>query len=478
MAVFPKGFLWGGATAANQFEGAWDVDGKGASTIDHCTNGNHHHPRIIDVEFNPEHLYPSHDGVDFYHHYREDIALLAEMGFKTFRFSVNWPRIKPTGFETEPNELGLAFYERVIDECLKYDIEPLITLSHYEIPWEITVRNDGWASRDTIDLYVRYVTTLFERFKGKVHYWLTFNEINCGMLPMGNFMSLGILNEGATDMKHQPDDPQKRFQALHHQFVASALAVQAAHEIDPENKVGCMIAYMLAYPLTPNPADVELARERNQYRNYYCSDVQVRGEYPYFAQRIWDEEGVTLDITDEDREILKNGTVDFYTHSYYQSQCASTDPAEETSGNLLGGAKNPYLKETAWEWPIDPTGLRIMLNQVYERYQIPIMVVENGLGTNDVLKPDGTVDDDYRIDYLRDHIEAMAEAIKDGVEVWGYTPWGCIDLVSNADGEMAKRYGFVYVDKYDDGSGTLARSKKKSFYWYQKVIATNGADLA
>ena len=473
---FPEGFLWGGATAAHQFEGAGDVDGKGPSCMDMATNGNHRTPRQITPELDPDKLYPCHDGVDFYHHYKEDIALLAEMGFTCFRFSINWPRIFPTGFEDEPNEAGLEFYDRVLDELERHGIEPLITLSHYEMPFAIAQRQNGWASRETIDLYVKYATAVMRRYRGRCRKWLTFNEINAAMMPIGTYMSLGILT-GDPDLRHQPDDPQLRYQALHHQFIASALAVKAGHEIDPENKMGCMIAYMLAYPLTPNPADVELARERNQYRNYYCSDVQVRGEYPYFARRMWDEEGVALDIAPGDLEILKEGTVDFYTHSYYQSQCASVDASQETSGNLLGGAKNPYLKETAWEWPIDPTGLRIMLNQVYERYQIPIMVVENGLGCRDEVNPDGTIDDDYRIDYLREHIKAMSEAIADGVEVWGYTPWGCIDLVSNADGEMAKRYGFVYVDKHDDGTGTMARSKKKSFHWYKKVIETNGEEL-
>ena len=366
----------------------------------------------------------------------------------------------------------------MIDECLKYGIEPLITLSHYEMPFAMCREFNGWADRRAIELFVKYAGTVLRRFKGKVKYWLTFNEINCGMLPMGNFMSLGILHPGTEDILHQVDVPQDRFQGLHHQFVASALTVRMAHEIDPDYKVGCMIAYMLSYPLTCDPGDVELARERNTVNNYYCSDVMVRGSYPYFAPRVWKENGVELNITDEDREILRAGTVDFYSHSYYMSICASCDPEKDkASGNILGGARNPYLKATAWEWQIDPMGLRIMLNEVYGRYGIPIMVVENGLGTQDTVNEDGSIDDGYRIDYLRDHIKAMKEALKDGVEIWGYTPWGCIDLVSNADGEMAKRYGFIYVDKQDDGTGSYARSRKKSFYWYKNVIATNGRDL-
>lgn len=478
MNGFPEGFLWGGATAANQCEGGWDLDGKGVSCAEMCTNGAHKKPKRITRTIEPDVLYPTHDGIDFYHHYKEDIAMFAEMGFKCYRFSINWTRIYPTGFEKIPNEKGLVFYENVIDECLKYGIEPLITLSHYEMPFAMCREFNGWADRRAIDLFVKYAGTVLRRFKGKVKYWLTFNEINCGMLPMGNFMSLGILHPGTEDILHQVDVPQDRFQGLHHQFVASALTVKMAHEIDPDYKVGCMIAYMLSYPLTCDPGDVELARERNTVNNYYCSDVMVRGAYPYFAPRVWEENGVELNISDEDREILKAGTVDFYSHSYYMSICASCDPEKDkASGNILGGARNPYLKATAWDWQIDPMGLRIMLNEVYGRYGIPIMVVENGLGTRDTVNEDGSIDDDYRIGYLRDHIKAMEEALKDGVEIWGYTPWGCIDLVSNADGEMAKRYGFIYVDKQDDGTGSYARSRKKSFYWYKNVIATNGRDL-
>ena len=476
--AFPEGFLWGGATAANQCEGGWDVDGKGVSCPEMCTNGTRTQPKRITRELDPNALYPTHTAIDFYHHYKEDIALFAEMGFRCYRFSINWTRIYPTGFESEPNEKGLEFYDKVIDECRRYGIEPLITLSHYELPFAICQKLNGWAGRETIDLFVKYAETVFRRYKGKVKYWLTFNEINCGMLPIGNYMSLGILQPGTTDIDHQVDVPQDRFQGMHHQFVASAMAVKLAHEIDPNYRVGCMIAYMLAYPYTCNPADIELAREYNTVTNYYCSDVQVRGEYPYYAQRVWKENGVTLDIRPEDLKILKEGTVDFYTHSYYSSRCVGVEDAQEqTDGNLGRGLKNPYLKATEWGWQLDPTGLRVILNEVYGRYHIPIMVVENGIGVRDELTPEGTVVDDYRIAYLKDHIIAMQQALEDGVDLVGYTAWGCIDLISNSTGEMAKRYGFIYVDRHDDGSGTYRRIKKKSFYYYKKVIASNGADL-
>lgn len=479
MARFPEGFLWGGATAANQYEGGWNEDGKGESCMDRATNGTHTSPRQIDMVYDPEHTYPAHTGVDGYHRYKEDIALFAEMGFSVYRFSVNWTRIYPTGFEDEPNERGLAFYESMVDECLKYGIQPLITLSHYEMPLAICQKLDGWASRQTIDLYLKYAKTLMRRLAGKCHYYLTFNEINVGLMGnMGNYISLGIYNEGTVDMRHQADIPQKRFEALHHQFLASALLVAWAHKELPDVKVGCMQAFMLSYPLTPNPADVELVQERRRLMDWYCADVQCRGAYPYFAKKIWKDAGVTMHISDEDRQILADGKVDFYSHSYYQSNCTSADPKEESSGNLMGGAKNPYLRETAWEWPIDPTGLRVMLNLVYERYQIPIFVVENGLGQADVVNPDGTIDDDYRIEYLRDHVNAMADAIADGVDIIGYTWWGPIDIVSNADGQMAKRYGFIYVDKDEHGNGTYARSRKKSFGYYQHIIATNGEEVA
>lgn len=479
MATFCEGFLWGGATAANQYEGAWDVDGKGSSVSDMCTNGSHTTPKRITPVFEEETLYPSREATDFYHHYKEDIALFAEMGFKTFRMSINWTRIFPTGMEETPNEKGLEFYDKVFDECLKYGIEPLVTISHYELPYALVEKYNGWEGRECIDCYVRYCETIFERYQHKVKYWLTFNEINSGTMPMGAVLSLGTIKGYSGAITEIPDRPQERFQGLHHQFVASAEVVKLAHEKYPQFKMGNMSIMATSYPLTCNPDDVVANQQAMQMTNWFCADVQVRGAYPYYAKRFFKEKGITIKMEEGDLDILKEGTVDFFTFSYYMTNCISTDPAQQAAaGNIMGGTKNPYLKTSDWGWQIDPKGLRYTLNEIYGRYQIPIMVVENGLGAYDKIEEDGSIQDDYRIDYLRRHIEQMREAAEDGVDLIGYTPWGCIDIVSASTGEMAKRYGFIYVEKYDDGTGNLARRKKKSFDWYQKVIRTNGEDLS
>ena len=476
--AFPKGFLWGGACAANQFEGAWDVDGKGPSVPDMCTNGSHTTPKWVTTAIRPDKLYPSHEAIDFYHHYEGDIALFAEMGFKVFRTSINWTRIYPTGEEETPNEAGLAFYDKVFDCCKKYGIEPLVTISHYELPYALVEKYNGWADRRLVDCYVRYCKTIFERYKDKVKYWLTFNEINMGALPTGNLMALGLVQGYEGPRTGIPDNEGLRFQALHHQFVASAKAVAFAHEHYPQFQMGDMNIFAAFYPLTCDPDDVLACQQRNQMVNWFCSDIQVRGEYPHYARRYFAERGIEIKTEPGDEEILRKGTVDFYTFSYYMSNCITThETGAQVSGNGLGGEKNPYLKASDWGWQIDPKGLRWSLNEIYDRYRIPLMVVENGLGAYDKLEADGTIHDPYRIDYLRQHIQQMAEAVKDGVDLRGYTTWGPIDLVSAGTGEMAKRYGFIYVDKYDDGTGDLTRRRKDSFYWYKKVIATNGEDL-
>jgi len=478
MKTFRQDFLWGGAVAANQYEGAWDTDGKGTSTSDMCTNGTKDAPKRITTSIEPGTLYPSHEAIDFYHHFREDIRLFAEMGFKTFRFSIAWTRIFPTGMETEPNEAGLAFYDQVIDECRKYQIEPLITISHYEMPYALVEKYNGWEGRECIDFFLNYCRAIFERYKGKVKYWLTFNEINAGTMPLGSVLSLGTVKGFSGSVMSVPDQPQERFQALHHQFVASALAVRLAHEKYPDYQIGNMICFMTIYPATCNPADILTAQKEMQIKNWFCSDVMVRGEYPVYMERYFEENGIQIKMEPGDLKILKEGTVDFYTLSYYMSSCASAEKdMETTGGNLLGGKKNPYLESSEWGWQIDPKGLCYTLNEVYGRYGIPVMVVENGLGARDELEPDGSIQDDYRIEYLRKHIREMREAVKDGVDLMGYTPWGCIDLVSASTGEMAKRYGFIYVEKYDDGTGSLNRRKKKSFDWYKEVIESNGENL-
>lgn len=476
--AFPKGFLWGGATAANQYEGGWNEGGKGLTGPDVMTQGSHGRSRLITPELQPDMHYPNHVASDFYHRRREDIALMAEMGFKVFRMSIAWARIFPHGDDAEPNEAGLSFYDAVFDELIAHGIEPLVTISHYDVPFSLTERFNGWASRELIDMFVRYCEVILKRYRGKVRRWIVFNEINVASMPFGNFMSLGVLNPGTTKVMEQVDDPALRFQAVHHQFVASARVVALAHEIDPENQVGGMLAMMTNYPMTCDPNDIIACQQIMQERNYYYGDVLVRGAYPFFARRMWDDRGIVLDVTPEDERALRAGTVDFLGFSYYSSLCVTThEGVERATGNLANGAKNPYLPVTEWGNQPDPQGLRYVLNELYGRYRIPLIIVENGLGASDELKADGSIHDPYRIEYFRAHIEQMDKALSDGVDLIGYTPWGCIDLVSAATGERKKRYGFVYVDADSDGNGTFDRLRKDSFYWYQKVIATNGEDL-
>lgn len=475
---FPADFLWGGATAANQYEGGWQEGGKGPSTADMMTGGSYGSPRLITRTIEKERLYPNHTATDFYHHYKEDIALMAEMGFRVYRMSIAWTRIYPTGLEEEPNEAGLAFYDEVFDELKAHGIEPLVTISHYEMPFALTERCNGWAGREVVDLYVKFCRTIFQRYRDKVRYWITFNEINSGTTPFGNFIALGILNEGTREATSQVDDPSLRYQALHHQFLASALAVKLGHSINPDFKIGCMSAMVPSYPYTCAPQDVLQSQAQWKSMNYYCGDVQVRGRYPFYAKSLWKQKGVTLNTSEEDEQILREGTVDFYALSYYHSTCVSAEKLDsKVGGNLISGVENPYLKSSDWGWQIDPGALRYTLNELYARYQLPLIIVENGLGAFDKVEQDGSIHDDYRIAYLREHIRAIKDALADGVDVFGYTPWGCIDIVSMSTGEMAKRYGFVYVDRQDDGTGDYARIRKDSFYWYQKVIASNGADL-
>ena len=465
--TFPANFLWGGAVAANQCEGAYDEDGKGWSTQDLAPKGVvgaiTDHPTEDDLKSK---------GIDFYHRYREDIAMLAEMGFSVFRFSIAWSRIFPNGDEETPNEAGLAFYDQLIDECRRHGMEPLVTLSHYETPYHLAKTYDGWCSRKMIDFFKRYVNTVMKRYKGKVHYWLTFNEINS--ILHNPYLSGGILTPKEQLSKSD------LYQAIHHELVASALVTKMAHEIDPDNKVGCMVIGIPSYPLTPNPDDVIANMEQDRH-NLYFTDVQARGAYPKYLNRYFKENGIQIQMEEGDEEILKN-SVDFISFSYYMSTCGCADPDAhpQAAGNIIPGVANPYLRSSQWGWQIDPKGLRYLLNQFYDRYQKPLFIVENGLGARDeLIEKDGvrTAEDDYRIEYMREHLLQVEEAIEDGVEVLGYTSWGCIDLVSASTAQMSKRYGFIYVDRNDDGSGTMARYRKKSFYWYRDVIASNGASL-
>jgi 6-phospho-beta-glucosidase len=461
---FPRGFFWGGAAAANQIEGAFDEGGKGLSIQDVLPRG------IV----GPRTPGPTPDnlklvGIDFYHRYADDIALLAEMGFTMFRFSIAWSRIFPNGDDEVPNEEGLAFYDAVLDELARHGIEPMVTISHYETPLALAEKYNGWVSRELIGLYERYVRVLFDRYGSRVKYWLTFNEIN------------SVLHEPFLHGIPKGDlSPTDLYQAVHHELVASALATKIAHERVPGVQVGCMILAIPVYPLTPDPADVAAAMEAD-HRNLFFGDVHARGGYPGYMLRYFREHGIDLQITDDDRELLAH-TVDFVSFSYYLSVCetATAPRASGIEGNVFGGVSNPTLPASSWGWQVDPVGLRIVANQYWDRWQKPLFVVENGLGAHDeLIEVDGdpTVLDDYRIDYLNDHLVQLGEAVADGVDVRGYLAWGCIDLVSNSTAQMSKRYGLVYVDRDDDGTGTLARHRKKSFGWYAGVIRSNGTAL-
>lgn len=465
---FSDSFLWGGAVAANQCEGAYNVDGKGLSTADCMTAGSANTKREYTDGIVEGKYYPNHQGVEFYYRYKEDIKLFAEMGFNCFRTSIAWTRIFPNGDELNPNEEGLKFYDDLFDELHKYNIEPVVTISHYETPYYLVKEYGTWRNRKMIDFFERYCEIIFKRYKNKVKYWMTFNEINS--IIHFPHVSAGIRLEDEENKK------QVCYQAAHYQLVASAKAVIKAKSINSNMKVGMMMVFPATYALTCKPED-QIALMERMDQHYYFSDVQVRGAYSEKAKKYLKRNNIFLDITKEDEEIIKKGTVDYIGFSYYDSHTASFTESSQSAGNFFGGS-NPYLEETDWGWPIDAIGLRVALNQLYERYQIPLFVAENGLGAIDIVEEDGMIQDDYRIEYLREHIKQMRLAVNiDGVNLIGYTPWGCIDLVSMGTGEMKKRYGFIYVDRDSFGNGTLNRSKKKSFYWYKKVIESNGEIL-
>ncbi|CCO71288.1 6-phospho-beta-glucosidase [Enterococcus faecalis] len=474
--AFRKDFLWGGATAANQCEGGYNEGGRGLANVDLAPTGPDRFPVITGEKkmfnFDEEHFYPAQEAIDMYHRYKEDIALFGEMGFKTYRLSIAWSRIFPMGDETEPNEEGLKFYEDLFKECHKYGIEPLVTITHFDCPMHLVEEYGAWRSRKLVGFYENLCRVIFNRYKGLVKYWLTFNEIN--MILHAPFMGAGLYFEEGENKE------QVKYQAAHHELLASAIATKIAHEVDPENQVGCMLAAGSNYAYTCKPEDVFAARQADR-ENYFFIDVQSRGEYPAYALKEMARKGIQIEMEEGDEELLKEHTVDFISFSYYSSRVTSTDPEinEQTAGNIFASVKNPYLKASEWGWQIDPLGLRITMNDLYDRYQKPLFIVENGLGAVDTPDENGYVVDDYRIDYLAAHIQAMKDAVEqDSVDLLGYTTWGCIDLVSAGTGEMKKRYGFIYVDRDNEGNGTLKRSKKKSFDWYKKVIATNGEDLS
>ena len=464
-------FLWGGAVAAHQVEGGYNKGGKGISIADVMTAGTHTISRKITDGVIEGLNYPNHEAINFYENYKEDIRLFAEMGYKCFRTSIAWTRIFPKGDESTPNEDGLKFYDDLFDELLKYNIEPVITLSHFEMPYHLVKNYGGWRNRKLIDFFVNFCEVVMNRYKDKVKYWMTFNEINNQSIttnPIYAFTNSGIIYE------EQEDKEEVMYQAVHYEFVASAKVVKIGHEINPEFKIGCMVAAMPSYPYSCNPEDMIKFVESNREQLMF-TDVHVRGHYPRHTLKLWERKNYNLDITEEDKKILKEGIVDFIGCSYYLTTVVTADKTMKTTGNDSAGkadvVENPYLKISDWGWNIDPVGLRFYLNQLYDKYELPIFIVENGFGAEDVLKSDNTVDDDYRIEYLASHIREMKNAIEiDGVDVIGYTVWGCIDPVSFTTGEMKKRYGFIYVDKNNDGSGTLKRYKKKSFDWYKNVI--------
>lgn len=481
---FPAGFLWGGSTAANQIEGAYDEDGKGLSTSDFSRFKSH----IIDGEDNftfdatyddlmgrseveDGTVFPKRWGIDFYHRYKEDIALLAEMGFTAFRFSISWARIYPTGFEAEPNEQGLAFYDALLDELEKYGIEPVVTISHYEMPIGLSTELNGWLSRKCIDEYLKYAETVFRRYRDRVRYWITFNEMN---------MNLTSIYTGAGVLLERSERPEREvvFQATHHQLLGSALAVKLGHSILPRDaKIGVMINRLTLYPNTPNPADALQVLHEDQL-NTFATDIALRGAYPGFMRRHFLDQGYNVEMQAGDSEILLGGIADFVAISYYLSQTTqSGDPNDQSVGHLDKSLPNPFIDTTHWGWPVDPIGLRIALNLLWDRYQVPIMIVENGLGARDVVSDDGKIHDACRAEYIRAHLLQVYEAILDGVDVIGYLSWGPIDLVSAGTSQMTKRYGFIYVDQDDYGNGSLERIRKESFTWYRAVIASNGKVL-
>ena len=480
---FPDGFLWGGAVAANQLEGAWNVDGKGVSVDDVAT-----YKPNVDVKDYKAHVgitketilkalqdkddtyYPKRRGIDFYNRYKEDLALMAEMGFRVFRMSIAWTRLYPTGEEDMPNPAGVAYYKDLFKEMRRLGIEPLVTLHHYEMPLSLALKYNGWEDRRVIDMFVKFCKTCFEEFGEYVKLWLTFNEVDS--IIRHPFITAGIIPEQCGG-----DEVKSCYQALHHQFVAAALVTRMCHEMIPGSKMGCMLTKLMTYPRTCMPEDVAATQKKNMDNHFY-SDVMVFGEYPRIKMTELKQKGYFPQMQPEDLEILKNGTVDFVSFSYYMSMTESVDPnAERTPGNTVLGVRNPYLASSDWGWQIDPVGLRISMIELYDRYKKPLFIVENGLGAKDTLTEDGQIHDRYRMEYFKKHFIEMEKAIEEGVELMGYTSWAPIDLISASTSQISKRYGFIYVDQDDLGAGSRKRIKKDSFFWYQKVIATNGADM-
>lgn len=469
-------FLWGGSIAAHKTEGAYNLDGKGLSVMDMVTRGSYTIPREITREIQSSKYYPSHEGIDFYHHYKEDIAMFANMGFKAFRLSIDWSRIYPNGDEDEPNQKGLEYYESVINELLKFQIEPIITLYHFEMPLGLTKKYNSWFDRKTIHLYLRYVRTIVNRFQGKVKYWITFNEMN-HLDPQTEVSELFTYLLAGVEYTKLQDSKQDLATIGYNMTLASVKAVQLIHSLDKDSKVGCVFGLSPSYSKSCNPDEAFLAFQ-DTYRDFYQLDAMTWGEFPRYKLNEYKKMGISLDITEEDEKAFQNGSIDFIGLNYYMSQVSTLKENKEDEKSYFGGYVNPYLEKSSWGWTIDPVGLRYMLNLLDRKYRKPIIICENGLGAEDVICDDGKIHDTYRIEYLEKHLREMKKAIiEDGVDCFGYLMWGPIDLISASTGEMRKRYGFIYVDKYDDGSGDLSRIPKDSYYWYKSLIKNNAGNI-
>ncbi len=488
-SVFPKNFFWGGAVAANQCEGAWLEDGKQPNITDVMVGINakeaglkwNEEKQKWEMALDPNKVYLSHEGVDFYHRYKEDLQYMAGMGFNCFRTSIAWGRIYPNGDEEEPNEAGLRFYDDLFDEMIRLGMEPVITLSHYETPLHLLTEYGGWANKKMIEFWKRYVTTVFTRYKGKVHYWLTFNEVN--NIYRRPVVSAGVLSRIPVDK----NDPLKvsaedTWQAYVNLLAGNAWTVKIGHSIDSENKIGCMLtsSCVATYPYTCDPKDAWGAYNIQRISNYYFGDPFCLGIIPGYVKRIWQEEGVSPELSETELDLIRQYTVDYFAFSYYRSGTFSKDAENAYDTGGIKGKENPYLRAVSpepWKWPVDPEGIRYVLNVLYDRYHLPLFIVENGIGLDEGPDENGEINDAFRVQYVRDHLEQVKEALKDGVEVMGYLYWGPFDIVSAGTGEMRKRYGFVYVDRFNDGTGTLERRKKNSYDWFKQVVESNGADL-
>lgn len=470
-----KDFLWGGSIAAHQCEGAWNEDGKGLAIMDLVTSGSHEFPREIGKSIEEGKYYPSHKGIDFYHRYKEDIALFAQMGFKSLRISIDWSRIYPTGVEKEPNQKGIQYYIDVVDELIAHRIEPIVTLYHFEMPYYLVQKYGSWTNRCVIDFYLKYCETMFYALKGKVKYWVTFNEMN-HIDPATEASDIFTYIIAGLKFSELELPAQTLATVGYHMTVAGVKAVELGHRIDPKNQIGCVFGLQPVYAYNCKPRNAFQAF-KEMYRDFYQVDAMCNGYFPKYKLKEYENMGIVLEGIEADREAFQNGVIDFIGVNYYSSSVGHHDE-DNGSETLFGGVQNPYLNQSEWGWSIDPEGLRYLLNSVYHMYGKPIIITENGLGAIDELKDDLTVEDGYRIEYLKQHLQQLKLAVEeDHVECFGYLMWGPIDLVSATTGEMKKRYGFIYVDQNDDGSGTGKRYRKKSFDWFRNVIETNGEQM-